>query len=239
MVIGKSVNPFKKIKKHELPVLYKANKNAWMTTSLFQDYIKIFDLKMQQQGRNVLVFLDNASVHKNLSENLNNVKLIFFPPNCTSHIQPLDQGIIQAMKLNFRQKQFSYIFRKLDTCSDLTGPDILKSINILDAIFWIYNSWKEVKINTVEKCFMKSGFNFLKGEDELDIVDNFIEPPVSHDKFCQENFGYSYDELLDLENYLPIQEEIETIDWNLSANEILDLLKENEEAGGSDNEWRK
>ena len=37
-------------------------------------------------------------------DSLTNVKAHFLPPNCTSVIQPLDQGIIHA---------FKYIYRKL------------------------------------------------------------------------------------------------------------------------------
>ncbi|XP_069980560.1 M protein, serotype 6-like [Penaeus vannamei] len=36
-----------------------------------------------------------------------NVKLVLFPPNTTSHLQPLDQGIIKTMKTHCRQLFFA------------------------------------------------------------------------------------------------------------------------------------
>jgi hypothetical protein len=58
---------------------------------------------MRQQNRHVLLFLDNAPSHPKLT--LNNVTLQFLPANTTSKSQPMDQGIIQALKLRYRRRQ--------------------------------------------------------------------------------------------------------------------------------------
>jgi hypothetical protein len=46
-----------------LPVIYRNNKKAWMTSAIFEDWITRFDKKMRQQNRHVLLFLDNAPSH--------------------------------------------------------------------------------------------------------------------------------------------------------------------------------
>lgn len=45
--------------------------------------------------KKILLFLENAL-------SLWNLQLKFLPPNTTSKTQPMDMGIIQAMKLKFR-----------------------------------------------------------------------------------------------------------------------------------------
>ena len=36
--------------------------------------------------------------------------------------------------------------------------ELCKEINVLDAVYWISESWKETRIETVSKCFKLSGF---------------------------------------------------------------------------------
>ena len=90
LIIGKAALPlaFRNITTAALPVTWKRNKKAWTTTELFMDLLKAFDKKM--------LFLDNAPSHPKDPE-FTNVKLVLFPANTTSHLQPMDQGIIQNM----------------------------------------------------------------------------------------------------------------------------------------------
>ena len=105
LVIWKTLNPrcFKRVNKKTLPVEYHANKKAWMTSGIFETWLKKFDKRMGRKGRKVLLFLDNATSHSNVQ--LCNVKLKYLPANTTSILQPLDQGIILAMKQKYRKTQ--------------------------------------------------------------------------------------------------------------------------------------
>jgi hypothetical protein len=82
---------------------YFYNENAWMSKEIFGYYFKKFNNEMRKANRKVLVLLDNASVH-DTSLNLSNVKFLYLPPNTTSHLQPLDAGIIAFFK-----KQYKYV----------------------------------------------------------------------------------------------------------------------------------
>ena len=97
-VIWRSANPrcFKNIPTRSLPVDYASNKKSWMTSDLFENWLKKFDRKMRLEDRKILLLLDNAPAHPQVK--LNNIKLAFLPPNTTSLSQPMDQGIIQTMK---------------------------------------------------------------------------------------------------------------------------------------------
>ena len=89
---------FKKFKNIYRPhgVHYFAIAKAWMTTEIMQDVLKILNKKMIAEGRNVLLFLDNAPSHADiLQEGLRSIKLEFLPKNTTSRLQPCDAGIIR------------------------------------------------------------------------------------------------------------------------------------------------
>ena len=87
LVIAKSENPrcFRGITKAALPVIYRANKKAWMTTILFKEWLERLNGQMQLQHRNILLFVDNCGAHP--AVHLSNIKIVFLPPNTTSRLQ--------------------------------------------------------------------------------------------------------------------------------------------------------
>jgi len=105
-VIGKSRKPrcLKNIDPHTLPVIYRNNKKACMTSKIYEDYLQTLDKKMRRQKRHILLFVDNAPSHPHLKFRNLTVKYL---PNTTSKTQPMDQGIIQTTKLKFRKRQVS------------------------------------------------------------------------------------------------------------------------------------
>jgi hypothetical protein len=59
--------------------------------------------------------VDNAPVHiVDDGTTLNYVKVVFFPPNLTSVLQPLDGGVIRAMKASARKRLLLDLLIKLD-----------------------------------------------------------------------------------------------------------------------------
>jgi hypothetical protein len=58
---------------------------------------------MSELNKKIILFLDNFSGH-GASIELKNIKIAFYPPDCTSILQPLDQGIIRAFKSYYRSK---------------------------------------------------------------------------------------------------------------------------------------
>jgi hypothetical protein len=59
--------------------------------------------KIQHQNRKVAMIIDNCPAHPNV-KGLKATKLIFLPPNTTSHTQPMDQGIIKNLKSHYRKQ---------------------------------------------------------------------------------------------------------------------------------------
>ena len=76
------------------------------------------------------MFLDNATSNPDLK--LQNINLVFLPPNTTSHCQPLDQGIIQNFKVIYRQMILRRILSQIDVVK--YADELAKSITVLDAL---------------------------------------------------------------------------------------------------------
>lgn len=121
LVIGKSRKPrcFKSVKIDELPVTWRANKKAWMTAAIMEEWLLEFNKRMHKQKRNILLFLDNASSHPHLE--LSNITLAFFPPNTTSILQPMDQGVIRCIKVHYRKQLLRELLANMDTAPNVSA----------------------------------------------------------------------------------------------------------------------
>jgi hypothetical protein len=84
-----------------LPCTYCHNNTAWMTCEIFREVLDSHDRRMASKGRKILLFLNHCPAHPKEVRNFKNMQLEFFPPNTTSALQPMDQGIIRALKLKF------------------------------------------------------------------------------------------------------------------------------------------
>lgn len=189
LLIGKAGNPrcFKNIDPKQLPVTYRHNKKAWMTRDLFTEWLNKFNAKMKRERRKVLLFLDNASSHPN--SKLSNVQLAFLPPNTTSRIQPLDQGILETFKKLFRKRLLAFIAKEMGKDAHITGPDVLKRINLLDTIYWIKAAWQEVTPLTIAKCFDKCGFKKIREQPTTDEEDPEDDLPLALLTLSDQLFG--------------------------------------------------
>lgn len=79
--IRKYANPrcFKIVNMSNFNGHYQANKKAWMTGLLFQEFVCWFNKRMN--GRKLLLLVDNRPAHPKVIEGLKNGELIFLPPN--------------------------------------------------------------------------------------------------------------------------------------------------------------
>lgn len=157
---------------HILPCTYEANTKAWMTGTLFVQWLKAFDARMGAANRKVALFVDNCSAHPKIQ--LRNIELIFFPPNTTSKLQPLDQGVICLVKRRFRATLVNSIVRQLsnDNAS-------IKKWNVLDAMRGIATSWKAVPADSIAACFRHA--HFIKPANEDGEVDGVIDDELDDD----------------------------------------------------------
>jgi hypothetical protein len=148
LVIGKSVKPrcFAGMELSLLPVIYRSNKRAWMTSVLWKEWLERLNSKMKNQKRHILMFVDNCSAHPNVS--LTNIKLMFLPPNTTSRLQPCDDGIIAAIKANYRKRLLRHVLSDMDECN--TATELSKRITLKDAINWLNLSWTALDPTSIQ-----------------------------------------------------------------------------------------
>uniref|UniRef100_A0A1B6FS75 HTH CENPB-type domain-containing protein n=1 Tax=Cuerna arida TaxID=1464854 RepID=A0A1B6FS75_9HEMI len=160
MVIGKSKKPrcFKNMNMNALPVYYKNQKKAWLDRVLFQEWFEkqfVPNVRAYNEENGLpdraLLLIDNAPSHPDdLELVIGDIKTIFLPSNVTSIIQPMDQGVLQALKQNYRKKLLRSL---LEENEDLTILQKLKKITIKDVIFWVAEAWENTSVGALQKSW--------------------------------------------------------------------------------------
>ena len=196
LCIGKSHNP-RSFRGHlTLPTEYRANSKAWMTGDIFTEWIRKFDSRMSLQNRKIALLLDNCSAHPKYISGLKSVKMFFLPPNCTSILQPMDQGIIRCFKHHYRS---SINKRNIDALD--SGTEF--KLTMLDALREAQRAWAKVTPETISNCWLHMAFREYETPRE-------VIPPVSDQPGlpCEEFSLYTEvdDELITSE--MPSDEEI-------------------------------
>ena len=144
--------------------------------------LETLNRQMVKEERNIILFLDNATVHPtSLVDTFSSIKVVFLPKNTTSRFQPLDAGIIQSFKSKYRQKLIRYVIARVK--EDSLASEIQKQIDVLQAIEWVAKAWKEVTAETIKNCFAKCGFT----EETSEIKDGIVD----------EEFNALFEELAD------------------------------------------
>jgi DDE superfamily endonuclease len=153
IVIGKYRRPrcFKNISNiNNLGITYEHNKNAWMTGTLFKQWITNVDnqISIKTPGRKILMIMDNATCHVIPELVLQSINILFLPPKTTSVLQPLDAGIIASFKTKYKSKFIRHLLEQRRQLN-LTPS----KLNILEAIRFITRSWDEVTCTTIQNCW--------------------------------------------------------------------------------------
>ena len=199
LVIGKCENPrcFKNVKRK--PCIYRSNTKAWMTTTIFNEYLKKLNSHFIQTNRKVLFFADNHITHVK-AKKYSNIKLEFFPANTTSVLQPLDQGVISTFKLKYRQSMIKHMIEQ--HCLNPQFNFQSNKITILQALHWIHEAWMTIEPKTIVNCFRKA--YFFKSNDSNEPVD---EQNTTVDQCPLQEFSQEFNvEISNMEEYLAIDD---------------------------------
>lgn len=163
LVIGKPSKPrcFKNIGR--LPVNYKFNRRAWMTSEIFTTELREWNEQLRRMKRKILLLVDNCPAHPDVKD-MDCIKLVFMPPNTSSKLQPMDQGVIHSLKSNYRRLLLSKMVNSIDNGNEKFN------VNLLDAVNFIHAAWQNVSTQTIANCFRHGGF--LRRQDEYDSDDD-------------------------------------------------------------------
>ena len=158
-VIGKSKTPRCLQKKYKMQVKdmsvdWYASKNAWMTGEIHHQIMTKLNNEMRLSNRHILYVCDNASSHQ--VREYSHIKFLMLPPNATSIMQPLDQGIILSAKRRYKKKLAERYLACVENNKDANS--LLKGLDIVQATNMIAASWRETSSTIIQNCFRKAGF---------------------------------------------------------------------------------
>ncbi len=104
-----------------------------------------------------------------------------------SVLQPCNQGIIRVLKTYYRTMMRRNVLRIID--AGLKNPSILlcandvaEKISVLEALYLLSKSWKNVGEGTMQNCFRHGGFT------KTDVEKNSSSPGKPHD-LCEEEYA--------------------------------------------------
>ncbi|XP_026286878.2 jerky protein homolog-like [Frankliniella occidentalis] len=147
-----------------LPVVYTNQHKAWMDSIIFLDWFgTVFVPEVQRRQAAdgitgpVVLILDNAPCHPDASI-LNDVEpgfsVMYMPPNCTSPIQPIDQGAIETMKRLYRRGLLAELLLN-ETNDGLDVTKFQKKLTVDDCSRLASKAWSQVKETTLARVWRK------------------------------------------------------------------------------------
>ncbi len=194
--------------------------NGLMIGIIFQEYLKELDFHV---GRPIVLLLNNASSHNWDNLTLHNIKVIPFPPNTTSKLQPLDAGIIAAFKHHYHHKQIAWGIDQLD------GGCNPYLIDQLQAMRWSLGAWNSLDEPVFANCWRHTGFT------RENIEEPFPEPEPMQVPEIDTGFLEDYQHFVQqarignpmpIENFLnPIEEDGGIEQVEMTDEEIIELVR--------------
>jgi hypothetical protein len=101
--------------------------------------------------RNAILLIDGAGSHTGAAnKKYPNLVIKILPPNTTSHIQPLDAGIIHSVKAHYKKNLVLRTLQQYD--KDLP----IQLIDIKQALDYFSAAWKNVTPETIKNCWRKT-----------------------------------------------------------------------------------
>ncbi|XP_070605228.1 tigger transposable element-derived protein 1-like [Erythrolamprus reginae] len=163
-LIYKSQNPraLKNRNKNALPVYWMHNAKAWITKPLTRDWFHqcfIPQVKDYLAGKGldfkVLLLMDNAGGHDHLDHEHDGVQVEFLPPNTTSLIQPMDQGVIRAFKALYTRNSLGSIVEAMEADQNFTLKAYWRQYTIASCLKNIQSALTDMKTQTMNACWKK------------------------------------------------------------------------------------
>ena len=102
---------------------------------------------MRNANRCICLLVDGFSAHY-IDYEPHNIRIIYFEPNLTSFVQPLDAGIIRCFKAHYRRQ-----FCEIAIERDELGEENLYEIDLLKAMLMANEAWKQISQSAIVNCW--------------------------------------------------------------------------------------
>ncbi|XP_023238008.1 tigger transposable element-derived protein 1-like, partial [Centruroides sculpturatus] len=207
----------KRIYKRTLPVIWRWNTRAWMTASIFEEWFyKHFVHEVEKYCADndlpfkILLLLNNAPGHPLILQHAHsNIKIIFFPPNNTSNLQPMYQGVIASFKAYYLRLTFERMMEAVNVEESLTVREFWRQFSILDAIKIIIDAWNEISESHMKGVWKKLCPQFV---EDFEGFESSLEKAMTS--------------VVDIANRLALQVSIEDVNELLNSHEKEPTIEE-------------
>lgn len=144
----------------------------------------------------------------------------------------MDQGVIYTLKSFYRKFVLQSLVAKINTCTNVS--QLVKQINVLDAVNWIHQAKKKILPETVKKCFLKAGFPAQASADTQDVtVENLQEISV----LCKQgNLPDEAEDVVNFDNELATTEDIQSAADIAAENSRCEVMEEMDDDDDEGNE---
>ena len=170
-VIGTAANP-RCFRKGPPKLVYFSQKNAWADARTFKQWFYTVFLPFVRRitSEKVVLLMDNCGPHSaDLHDRQEQVKILTLPPNCTSMFQPMDMGVIAALKLQYKSRLLQRISANIENRKALReqaknmkggtkGLDEGHEPHVLDVCELLSDAWDSISEKTIARCWMKPTF---------------------------------------------------------------------------------
>ena len=116
--------------------------------------------------------LNNAAGHGKQAAQFSNVRVEYLPPNTTSQMQPMDQGIINVGKGNYKKRLVKKMLDGLDESDKIIYP------NVKEALYMLVGAWNDVSKSTIVNCWNHA--NIIEEKDKEEIINKINSENEKH-----------------------------------------------------------
>jgi hypothetical protein len=222
VIVGKAARPTC-VAHMTWPTPYRHQNKAWVDKAICWDWFdSVFVPSVRAvTSEAVLLVLDNAPGHFDAFER-DGIRVTFLPPNCTSWRQPMDLGVIAALKKRYKYLLLRDVIKFVEKTA-LERRDLLAAANqmragaagvaygrpahVLDAATYIAAAWDAVTPATIKSAYTKAdigvafGDSQLRSTDDIDIaISSLVESFTSAS--IEETLEYVHVDDRDSEEYI-------------------------------------
>ncbi|CAI5483088.1 unnamed protein product [Closterium sp. Yama58-4] len=160
-----------KTAKDRLTVAFICNVDGFETfrPMICTAFIEPLNASFFAEAMQVVLLVDDASSHRMETETavrenilgfrtvkLSNIRVVYLPPNTTAFTQPLDQGVISAVKARFRQKVIVDWLRLWDDSGSPASMQSLKPTTSATVVY-LFEALDAVEGDTIQRCWFYAG----------------------------------------------------------------------------------
>ena len=84
-----------------------------MDSILFEEWVREVDRHFTKEGRTIVLLVDSCPAHPSI-DNLVTTELIFLPPNTTSKLQRMVQGVIRSLKASYKTMSIKKLIEAIE-----------------------------------------------------------------------------------------------------------------------------